>query len=505
MIRIERPSPDSSEARTIAQLVVRPLVCLAAGCLLAATLLQFALQDRHLAEERLEHGARIAEVLRAALGSAAERDAATEVASQMARFPFVTHFAVTQPSSGKVLAGQDPRWTGRALSSLPGPVSQLARIPAPATRDGISVVPAGSEFVMAAFWLPVRDGDPSILRVRLPAGVHKGHALLVTTSVAVIVVSTLIILVYARRRIRRFVSTPLNDLRLAIRRSGRLTEFKPLSQGAPQELREIHEAFQREFGARVASEDALSEQRAQWDAMTVATPLGVLAIDWLGQATYANEALVNLIGLTNDQCLGLGWLEAIHPEDRDRLLQEWLDDTMPTDALSVVARLAPSGRPCRWIEARAKRIETPVGLGGLIATFADVTDQVAAMDRYRIMLGACQDGLLVIEGDNIVDVNQAAAHMLGYRDASVLLGAQIELLSPEYQPDGSLSSDKGQRMIEIAQREGWHRFFWVHERQNGAPIPVEVTLWSISGEATNKLTVSWRQLESMPAELRPAS
>lgn len=504
MRRGDRHSPER-EARTIPQLVVRPLICIAAGCLITATVVQYALNAQHLAAVRLEHGASIAEVLRMAIGSRASESKVDSWPTLLSKFPVVTQYVVTRASSGQVLDGRDPRWKGRALDSLPEPVRNLAQVPAPASRDAISVVPAGPDHVMAAFWLPADHGEPSVLRVRLPAGRHDEHDPLVGAAIAVIVASTFVLLACARRRIWRFVSLPLDELRLAIRRSGRLTELRPLSPDAPRELLELHEAFGQQLTARVASEDALDETRAQWDAMTLATPLGVLAIDWLGQATYANEAFAVLADQSVERCLGLGWLDAIHPEDRERLLQEWLDDTMPADALSVVARLAPSGRPCRWIEARAKRIETPVGLGGLIATFADVTDQVAAMDRYRIMLGACQDGLLVIEDDVIVDVNQPAAQMLGYRDASVLLGAQIELLSPERQPDGALSADKGKRMIEVAQREGWHRFFWVHEGQNGAPVPVEVTLWSVSGEAANKLTVSWRHLESMPAELRPAS
>ena len=37
-------------------------------------------------------------------------------------------------------------------------------------------------------------------------------------------------------------------------------------------------------------------------------------------------------------------------------------------------------------------------------------------------------------------------------------------ISPEFQPDGSLSSEKAWEMIEIALREGSHLFEWEHLR-----------------------------------------
>ncbi|MDR0475672.1 MAG: PAS domain-containing protein, partial [Treponema sp.] len=49
-------------------------------------------------------------------------------------------------------------------------------------------------------------------------------------------------------------------------------------------------------------------------------------------------------------------------------------------------------------------------------------------------------------------------------------------LSPEYQPDGSLSREKAVELIKMAFDEGYCRFEWMHQKLNGEPIPCEITL-----------------------------
>jgi signal transduction histidine kinase/CheY-like chemotaxis protein len=49
-------------------------------------------------------------------------------------------------------------------------------------------------------------------------------------------------------------------------------------------------------------------------------------------------------------------------------------------------------------------------------------------------------------------------------------------LSPEYQPDGRLSSEKALEFVNKAFQEGYCRFEWTHQKLNGEQLPSEVTL-----------------------------
>lgn len=84
------------------------------------------------------------------------------------------------------------------------------------------------------------------------------------------------------------------------------------------------------------------------------------------------------------------------------------------------------------------------------------------------------DGYLVLDGERIVDCNDAAQKMLGLTKEKIL-GLHPAVLSPEFQPDGRRSSEKGAEMDAIAKKQGFHRFEWMHQRLDGTPMPMLVT------------------------------
>ena len=53
---------------------------------------------------------------------------------------------------------------------------------------------------------------------------------------------------------------------------------------------------------------------------------------------------------------------------------------------------------------------------------------------------------------------------------------QFDKFSPEYQPDGRLSSEKAVEMIQKAFDTGRHVDEWMHQTSDGEPLPIEITL-----------------------------
>jgi PAS domain S-box-containing protein len=80
-----------------------------------------------------------------------------------------------------------------------------------------------------------------------------------------------------------------------------------------------------------------------------------------------------------------------------------------------------------------------------------------------------------------LDVNDASVRITGAPSKDALLGSNPARISPERQPDGSLSSDKVKEMIQLAIDRGSHRFEWVINRFDGIQLPVEIVLTSIRG------------------------
>ncbi|MDR2597939.1 MAG: response regulator [Treponema sp.] len=74
-----------------------------------------------------------------------------------------------------------------------------------------------------------------------------------------------------------------------------------------------------------------------------------------------------------------------------------------------------------------------------------------------------------------IDCNQEAVKLFGLSDKQEYIDRFHEL-SPEYQPDGRLSSEKGIELVNKTFEEGYYRFEWMHRKLNGEPLPCEITL-----------------------------
>lgn len=114
--------------------------------------------------------------------------------------------------------------------------------------------------------------------------------------------------------------------------------------------------------------------------------------------------------------------------------------------------------------------------------------------RYQTLFDKTADALLIIEGSNFIDCNQATLDMLGYATKEELYNTHPSKLSPEFQPDGQPSESKANLMIQTAFEQGSHRFEWDHKRKNGEIFPVEVLLTAIPFEGSQLLHVVWRDI-----------
>ena len=75
-----------------------------------------------------------------------------------------------------------------------------------------------------------------------------------------------------------------------------------------------------------------------------------------------------------------------------------------------------------------------------------------------------------------IGANAAALKLFGCADIDEFLALSPAELSPEYQSDGQLSSEKALAMMITAMRTGSHKFEWLHQRVDGTQFDAEVVL-----------------------------
>lgn len=106
---------------------------------------------------------------------------------------------------------------------------------------------------------------------------------------------------------------------------------------------------------------------------------------------------------------------------------------------------------------------------------------------YHQLFDNSKESQFVILNSKIIQVNQAALDLFGYKNQEDVLGKNPAELSPELQPDGSRSDVAADEKIATAIKTGSNRFDWVHKKSDGKHFFVEVYLTAINDDAGNNL------------------
>lgn len=113
-------------------------------------------------------------------------------------------------------------------------------------------------------------------------------------------------------------------------------------------------------------------------AINKAAPIGLYQCDLAGNWIYVNERYTQLTGLALDQCGGEGWIESIHPDDRQTILNQWREARAAGIEFKAEYRLNRPGKGrARWVITQ----ETPFGLDGHFGTIIDISEIKEAWEK----------------------------------------------------------------------------------------------------------------------------
>ena len=125
-----------------------------------------------------------------------------------------------------------------------------------------------------------------------------------------------------------------------------------------------------------------------------------------------------------------------------------------------------------------------------------------AEERTQIMIDAAPLCVFFWDKDlNLIDCNQETVRVFELSSKQEFFNSFREL-SPEYQPDGRLSKDKGVELVKKALDEGYSRFEWEHQKLNGEKLPVEVICVRVKYKDEYTVTEYMRDLREQQATLR---
>src|SRR5260370_38849253 len=80
-----------------------------------------------------------------------------------------------------------------------------------------------------------------------------------------------------------------------------------------------------------------------------------------GKATFFNKRARDYVGMTLDQLLGWGWVQAIHPEERGYVVREFTKALASGRSYGVEYRFRRAGGIYRWYLSRAEPLRDENG------------------------------------------------------------------------------------------------------------------------------------------------
>ncbi len=116
--------------------------------------------------------------------------------------------------------------------------------------------------------------------------------------------------------------------------------------------------------------------------------------------------------------------------------------------------------------------------------------------RYRKLFDSSHDAIMTLEPPSwkFTSGNPSILGMFGVSSEEEFTSLGPWDVSPEYQPDGQLSSEKAKEMIGIAMREGSNFFEWTHCKVTGENFPAMVLLTRVTMQDSTFLQATVRDV-----------
>jgi PAS domain S-box-containing protein len=194
--------------------------------------------------------------------------------------------------------------------------------------------------------------------------------------------------------------------------------------------------------ARKAAEDALRASESRFRTLAEFAPVGIFMTNARGENVYVNERWRQLTGRPPGEAMGSGWLNAVHPEDRSRVLAE--RDAAWAAGLEFDGQyryLRPDGT-IRWVHTHSVAIHDAGGtLTGHMGTIIDVTErrqfELALRERearLSMIYQSVSDPLFLAReepdgGFRFLSANRAFFDVMGFQETDVI-GRRAEKFLP---------------------------------------------------------------------------
>ena len=201
----------------------------------------------------------------------------------------------------------------------------------------------------------------------------------------------------------------------------------------------------------------------------------------------ANQAMLDIIGFGNkDEILGLSPADFSpeHLSDGRKSSEAVLpniEKVIQDGAISFPWEFKKTDGTIIDVEANGVLVEMRGEMPVMQFTTRDVTERKRQQEEIQKgaefvqkLFNSSIDGLLVMEGTEFIDSNQAYADIVGEKDVNDIIGKNPLDYAPDTQPDGTPTMQKAEQVIGEIAKEGSLTFEWQAQNTRGVLVDMEI-------------------------------
>ena len=233
---------------------------------------------------------------------------------------------------------------------------------------------------------------------------------------------------------------------------------------------------------RERAETAIKQSEQQFRDLFESSPDAVFVEDLDGNVLDVSPAACQLHGLDREALIGRNIASLVPPDERDNVAEVFA--RLVAGEVSHVEgySLRQDGHKVP-VEIRVSHI-VYAGQPALLLHVRDITERKQAKEalqesehRYRTLVEHAPEAIVVldVESGQFIDSNSKAEALYGLSRDDLRKTGPVEL-SPEYQPDGRLSSEAAREEVMQAVQGEVRVFEWMHLNAQGQEIPCEMRL-----------------------------
>jgi PAS domain S-box-containing protein len=229
--------------------------------------------------------------------------------------------------------------------------------------------------------------------------------------------------------------------------------------------------------ARKGAERALRESEQRYRSFVEASSQIVWTTNSNGEVDLEIPAWQSFTGQTADQARGFGWMDSIHPEDRERVASAWARASASRGIYEVEYRLRIQDGTWRNILARGVPVWTPTGqIQEYVGTCIDVTERKQAEDEIRRAHEELEQKVLV-RTEELRRVNR-----------TLRMISECNEILVRTQNEQELMQDICRVIVEV----GGYRMAWVgYAQENDEKTVVPVASMGFKKGALESYRISW--------------